>query len=426
LQAFEEQSYKEAVRRYRSILDHFENHDWRNDALWRIAKAYFALGNYPQALRYLTLSKNELYADSNVHEVNLYCDIAYVADVGLDKEGIQQYARLNTDPEVDLILKFTLALKHLASGEYDKAQALYEKLAELDPDVEELTYSTEEHFGLTLAQLSAEKIEVIDRIEEILEASPPDSIYDLAEFCSFNPSVFENRLLGYLSCVNIAKGVFPPDYFMTHNALYRSAELLNTLVDSYPDFERTEEVIRMVAENYEAAASDPTLMDPAAIEQIRVKAVAAYRWLLARLPEDSGEFDEVFEAIGGVYLNRPDFDRPWPWRYTEADIRGLQREYTRLAEEYPNHHLANNALNWVAWSYCYLANLYTFSPDAEKPAWMKYEQNYRQALAVYRQLSQMDPFSGITRNAIKAASIIEKKLTDPSQRTPVPRERWSW
>jgi tetratricopeptide (TPR) repeat protein len=427
LQAFGGQSYKEAVRRYRSFLDRFENHDWRDDALWRIAKAHFVLGDYPQALRYLTLSKNEPYADSYVHEVDLYCDIAYVMDVGMNEEEIQHYARLNTDPEVDLILKFTLALKYLGSEEYDKAQALYEKLVEPYPGLEVSAYLTEEEdLGLTLARLSAEKIKMINKIEEILEASPPDSLYDLAEFYSFNPSIFENRLLGYLSCVNIVEGGFPPDYFMTRNAPYRAAELLRTLVESYPDLERLEAVIRIMAESYDTAASDRTLTDPAAIEQMRVGAVAGYRWLLARLPEDSTEFDEVFEAVGAVYLHRPNFYEPGLWYYTEADIRGLQREYTRLAKEYPNHHLTNNALNWVAWSYCYLANLYVFAPDVEDPDWAEYEENYRQALAVYRQLSKMDPLSGITQNAIKAAAIIEEKLANPNERTPVSEERWRW
>jgi len=60
------------------------------------------------------------------------------------------------------------------------------------------------------------------------------------------------------------------------------------------------------------------------------------------------------------------------------------------------------------------------------PGSVEYEQNYREALAVYRELAQMDPLSGITKNAIEVATIIEGKLADPDKRIPVPKERWGW
>jgi hypothetical protein len=423
LEAFAEQSYEEAVHRYQSFLNlkRFAEHDWRDDALWRIAKAYFALGNDRQALRHLTLSKNELHADGSVHEVNLYCDIAYVADIGLDEQGIQHYARMNTDPEVSLILKFTLALKHLVSGRNVEAQTLFEELAQAYPDVEMTDYFVvgEDELGPTLALFSIEKLEAIDRIEQILKTDPPESLYELADFYLFAPDVFENRLLGHLSDVKISEEEFPPDYFIAHNAFYRAAELLYSLAEDYPDLEKKRTVLFKMSEAYDRAASDRALTDSKTIEWIRQKAVDGYRQVLSGLDQDSEEFDRVFEAIGAIYLHRPDLYKDWPWVYTEADMRGLQREYTRLAEEYPNSHLGNNALNWVAWSYCCVANMYP--PDS-----VEYEQNYREALAVYRELAQMDPLSGITQNAIEAATIIEEKLTDPDKRVPVPEERWGW
>jgi tetratricopeptide (TPR) repeat protein len=227
---------------------------------------------------------------------------------------------------------------------------------------------------------------------------------------------------------------------MSHDTSYRIAEILESLLSNYPDFiaqatynrsslefERgMDATLYEIATNYHEAASDQALQDPVVLEETRVKAVNAYRRLLSNLPQDSKEFDKVFEAIGSLYLHHPNFDKIWPWRYTEDDMRGMRREYTRLVNEYPNHHLANNALNWLAWSYCYSANLHTFGPDVENPDWAKYDENYRKALDAYRQLAKMNPLSGITQNARYAMTIIEVKLRDPDKRKPVPEERWNW
>jgi tetratricopeptide (TPR) repeat protein len=481
LEAFKKQRYEEAINRFKSFLYRFKDHDWHDDALWRIAKAYFMLGDYPQALRYLTLSKNELRG--SLGGVDPYCDIAYIVDVYMNEEEIKRYAQFNIDPEVNLILLFTLAEKALVLGQYDQAQAFYEEVmlssAKLKPimyvvrpgdtlvglanrfhvafqDLRQYNNITDDviqvgqllvipSLGPTLVHLSLKKLEMIHRIKQILEMGPPESLLNLVEFYSFNPDVFENELWEP-RCVDITEGgippeQLPPEYFKAHNAQYRIAELWAVLIDTYLDFIRSrvetygppgiefvgiEAALYKMAENYDKAASDRALADLATIEEIRQKAVSGYRRLLARLPENSKEFDAVFEAVGAVYLHRPNYIRPLPWSLTEVDVRGLLREYARLAEEYPNHHLANNALNWVAWSYCYLANLYAFSPYVKEPDWQKYEENYKQALAVYRQLAQMNPLSGITQNAIKAIAIIEEKLADPSKRTPVPWERWSW
>lgn len=480
LQAFNQKLYGEAVRRFGVFVDRFNGHEWSDDALWRMAKAYFMLGDYIRALQYLTMAKNQLAG--GMAGVDPYADIAYILDVRMTDEQIRQYAQLNTDAEVGLIITFTLAEKYFVSGRLSESLSLYDAVIQSAEQVEPIRYTVRPgdtwhaiasrfHFPdwkyligtrqvdnlnniiagqvLTipsptarLAQICLRRKSTIARIESILAKGPPDSIYELANFYSVNPDVFKNAFLLDPSLATIESEGVPLEYFLMHNAPYRLAELLMILLEDYPQFVAglrdeygppgvrftgTEAVLYRMGEAYDQAASDRALADPAAIDRIRQKAVASYRNLLIRLPEKSREFDVVYERIGAVYLHRWDGRKGLPWGYAETDVRGLLKEYQRLSQEYPHHHLANNALNWVAWAYCYLANFYTFSPEyMENPDWQEYQENYRRALEIYEQLAGMDPLSGITRNAIEATAIIREKLADPTKRVPVPWQRWSW
>jgi tetratricopeptide (TPR) repeat protein len=475
LEAFGEKDYQEAIRRYEAFLVRFEDHDWQDDAVWRTAKAYFELKDYPKTIQYLSESKND--PRGGLGGVDPYYDIAYVADVFMSEEEIQNYLRFSTDDDVNLILTFTLGEKAFASGQVEEAQRFYEEAIRLSKGSEPTVYiarpgdtlinilarysTVREYFygfndvnannieagqslvippiGIPIAQISYDRIEIIEIMCEVADLEPPQSLYDLAMFLSSNRGVFRNSLWDLPNRAQIGEGV-SPTYFMSHDTSYRIAEILESLLSNYPDFiaqatynrsslefERgMDATLYEIATNYHEAASDQALQDPVVLEETRVKAVNAYRRLLSNLPQDSKEFDKVFEAIGSLYLHHPDFDKSWPWRYTEDDMRGMRREYTRLVNEYPNHHLANNALNWLAWSYCYSANLHTFGPDVENPDWAKYDENYRKALDAYRQLAKMNPLSGITQNARYAMTIIEDKLRDPDKRKPVPEERWNW
>jgi len=106
-------------------------------------------------------------------------------------------------------------------------------------------------------------------------------------------------------------------------------------------------------------------------------------------------------------------------RYHEEDIIAMQKQARSLIERYPEHHLANNFLNWIAWGYCYRANL--------NPAYSgEYIENYRNALHTYRELLARYPYGELAEGARENIPIIEQKLRSPEARRPVPEGRWTW
>ena len=106
-------------------------------------------------------------------------------------------------------------------------------------------------------------------------------------------------------------------------------------------------------------------------------------------------------------------------RYDEEDIIAMQEQARNLVARYPEHHLANNLLNWIAWGYCYRANLYSAYSG-------EYIENYRNALHTYQELLDRYPDGALAVNAQENIRIIEEKLRSPTARRPVPEGRWTW
>src|SRR5262249_37781572 len=89
------------------------------------------------------------------------------------------------------------------------------------------------------------------------------------------------------------------------------------------------------------------------------------------------------------------------------------------AAEYPGHRLADEALNWGAWAYCFIANKYPTDSS-------EYEENYAAAMAIYRRIAEEDPSSSLALNAFENVRVIGRKVEDPSARVPVLEENWAW
>ncbi len=106
-------------------------------------------------------------------------------------------------------------------------------------------------------------------------------------------------------------------------------------------------------------------------------------------------------------------------RYREADIIAMQAQVRELVEKYPEHHLANNLLNWMAWGYCYRANLYTSNSQ-------DYLENYTKALNTYHELLEKYPDGTMAENAEERIDIVRDKLRNVESRDPVPEGRWTW
>ena len=101
------------------------------------------------------------------------------------------------------------------------------------------------------------------------------------------------------------------------------------------------------------------------------------------------------------------------------DVVAMQDEARRLVESYSQHHLANNLLSWVAWGYCYRANLY----DTYSAA---YFENYNKALETYQELVDRYDQGAVAENAAENITLIEEKLRSPEKRRSVPEGRWTW
>ncbi|MCX6032018.1 MAG: SIR2 family protein [Chloroflexi bacterium] len=68
--------------------------------------------------------------------------------------------------------------------------------------------------------------------------------------------------------------------------------------------------------------------------------------------------DCVIEWLALLHLGEPGSEYATIRHYSEPDIIAMQEQARKLIERYPQHHLANNLLNWIAWGYCYLFSIY--------------------------------------------------------------------
>jgi len=106
-------------------------------------------------------------------------------------------------------------------------------------------------------------------------------------------------------------------------------------------------------------------------------------------------------------------------KYERDRIQRMISEAQNLVDLYPQHDLANNLLNWIAWGYCYMANN---DPQSD----IDYLVNYKLALATYKDIVTRYPKGCVTDNAREAIQIIEAKLSNPSKRVRVDPKRWYW
>jgi len=88
-------------------------------------------------------------------------------------------------------------------------------------------------------------------------------------------------------------------------------------------------------------------------------------------------------------------DNPW-------NLQTARQHFRSFVSAYPRDSAANNALNWIAWSYCYEAN------QSLKDAGL-YLTLYDQAAAAYRELHDRYPTGHLARNALRAEAIIRYK-----------------
>jgi len=129
--------------------------------------------------------------------------------------------------------------------------------------------------------------------------------------------------------------------------------------------------------------------------------------------------DCVIEWLALLQLGNPNSSFSTLQRYTESEVIAMQEQARQLVERYPQHHLANNLLNWIAWGYCYRANLNPVNS-------MEYVANYQRALQVYQELAKRYPDGEMAKNAKANIPIIQEKLRSPEARRQIAEGRWTW
>lgn len=106
---------------------------------------------------------------------------------------------------------------------------------------------------------------------------------------------------------------------------------------------------------------------------------------------DAQEKRDVLLRRAMIFLNNP-------W-----DLQSARECFRSFIDAYPQDSAANNALNWVAWSYCHEAN------QNLKDSGL-YVALYEQAAAAYRELHDRYPNGHLARNALQADAIIRYKI----------------
>jgi outer membrane protein assembly factor BamD (BamD/ComL family) len=419
----------------------YEHSPWLDDVYALLMYLWSQQGDIDRALDYYS----EL---SQLDEYDILCDFCNpwsVLGLGVSTEELETLVA-NQDPRINMTacdppyLLDLLGLKQLSQGRYDKARATFRQLGEQcnarHPDMDAHDY-------LRLVSL----LEAIDE-------SPTKENYQ-----RFFKTMDQSWTWGYQGDVPL------PETWFLQNAVYRTnnwpvgvfvrinpwityAQLLKEYADRFAqdsaDDVRIPASLLQAAWIYDVLAARPgdMLNKDAQAEytrQLQARAAAAlehYLELYYERDDVPAEFcryyrgndeyparynvvqDCTIEWLALLHLGAHQ-DEDISERYDEQDIVAMQEQARKLVDRYPSHHLANNLLTWIAWGYCYRANLYS----AYSGVYIEY---YRSALQTYQELLDKYPSGAQATNARENIRIIEKKLRSPEDRRQVPEGRWTW
>lgn len=415
---YDQGNYEAALKTFQGFLfvESLRNHPWRDDALWRAAMCYRHMGKYVDALQYLSRMENE--GDDNVP---LYADMStnalYVADVLMPTNDLLSVVTQNLFPNLQPLLKYTLAERLLADGYYPGARLhfveignQYQGQVSISPFGREYSY----------AELADQKIKVIEILTDYQKKYSDDANLYIADYLetydAFSP--FENELRYYLPMFSVLESEITSEYLTHRSKNYVAAELRENYLKQNPLSPQAPELLFKIAQSYETIASWADL--PSSddfLTSVRKKAVDAYlRYLNDYSELDTNRTDLAIEHAGSLYLSRCEYDYMHFWCDLES-VQGMRNVYIGLVNKYPHHRLANNLLNWIAWSYCYEAN----QEDASD---QQYVEAYTLALATYQKIAAEYSDGIIGENARANIPIIEEKILNPAVR--VEPDDWGW
>ena len=391
------------------------DHPWRDDALWRASLCHESLGQYIAALQ--KLSQMEGAGDGYIPDyADMNANALYVADVLMPVADLTRVVSENLFPNLRPILKYTLAERLLAEGSYAAARQLFLEIAgEYQGQVFEPILGKK----YSLSVLAGQKATVAEILLNYQETHAEDANLLVADYLETYPafSPLENELRHYIPMFDYRD--ITADYLVGRSKTYVAARLREDYVNAHPRDPGVPDLILIIARGYETVASWEDL--PAAedfLPMVRRKASDTYLRYLDLVPQTTGsEVDEALEHAGSLYLSRCLYESTFACDM--ESILGMRNVYLKLVDQYPEHRLANNFLNWIAWSYCYEANL---PGNSEQ----QYVDAYTLALAAYSRIAENYPDGSIGENARKNIAIIQEKIRDPSNRANFPPIEWGW
>jgi outer membrane protein assembly factor BamD (BamD/ComL family) len=386
-----------AIQYYLELENELPESEYLADAYDDLGLIYEKLGDDYRALDYYFLRDRE-YQQKYGAFFFVSCDIMYILDVKLDIDQLQFYiANRSTDVGLDT-LEYSLAEKFFSHQDWTAAKTKFEEVSTRFP-----------HSPVT--EECDKNITLLARIEAIMSTPQPDSLLEFAKLLCEEELIFYNELWNRGRAFWTAGPETPTEYFERNNDYLVAVNVLEQLISNYPDHSRIDEALYLQAQAYEKLGNwsaflphQGTITVSPESRAYRDKATEAYSELISRFP-GSQLAERSLQRMANIYLSIP------------YDFQRARETLRTIADTYPQHNIANNSLNWIAWTYAIEANLFpTDSPE--------YVSKYQQALAAYEEIVRKYPDGHIGDLARQNVKVISEKLIDPAKRVPLEIDWW--
>ncbi|CAG0926404.1 hypothetical protein TFLX_00059 [Thermoflexales bacterium] len=376
---------------YQAFIDRFPEHTHTLKSTQRVGRILEEQGDLAAALLYFLQAP---YPAGKPDETEGYTtpfqkDILYLLDVKMNAADVQSFITQHPTAPAPTLLRFSLAANLLAEDRYAEAKTIFRALAQASPA------------GTKLQQLSQDNLDKIALIQAALNDPDPDATLNLALYLLQDQPVFYNELWRRNRRYAVAGRGAPWSYYLQRNDHLRAVALLQKYLKQYPDTPRAEEALFALGQAYATLGSSSSFLPFDAptgydVKTLRQKAVETFMTFVHKYP-NSIYFDTALAETALVYIE----DEP-------IEPEPAIKQFRVLAQTYPEHRLANNALNWVAYLECELA-------DKEQSGSTAWRAMFQKAQADYQIILDKYPEGHVARTAQANIQIIQDVLARPDE-----------
>lgn len=351
-----------AISVYSAYLDTFPHTPLSDDVACDLAVTYRMTGNYRAAWTALCLASvlpdGDMRYSTELEAVRMLDLLVPIEEFESLRSASGSYCAIMN------VLEYSYGERLMAEGEFASARAQFEKVKSLYPTSEAASWC--DH-----------NIEIIERFMAITRSSQDDKKLQFAEFLADNfnaysldsdpcdPShlTFYNELWRYRrrdalyveqQNPNISADTIV-DYYKHHSDFLVALRIVEEFIVEHPHHPRIMDAMWLRARLYRQLSVDsaflPSVIESMTQQAMREKAHLAYQDIVDLNPG----VDQAVQAMAEraqIYLLRP------------YDYQRAITEFRRLVHAYPDHHLANNALMWVARLSWWMAKREYFEGDA--------------------------------------------------------------